>query len=46
MKNKLYYGIFLSLLALCVVFTAVHVIYLFNAYPDSSIIYFISKEWW
>lgn len=46
MKNKLFYIVLLSLLAVCVAITVAHVIYLFTVYPNSSIIYYISKEWW
>lgn len=46
MTDKTYKRILIALLAACVVFTVVHAVYAVLAYPNSSIIHYVSKEWW
>lgn len=46
MKNRLFYGILLTVTVLCLALTAAHFIYAINAYQHCSIIYFIGKELW
>ena len=46
MNNKLFYRIFLSLLAVALILTVVHAVYILYAYQHASIIYFIGKELW
>ncbi len=46
MKQKTFAAVILTVTALCVIFTLLHVIYAYNAYNHCSIIYFIAKELW
>ncbi|MBQ3003593.1 MAG: hypothetical protein IJD82_07670 [Clostridia bacterium] len=46
MKTKLFQRVMIAVLALCLLLTAVHVIYAVYAYQHGSIIYFIAKELW
>jgi len=46
MKQKTFYIILFTVLALCVALTVAHLIYDVYAYNRCSIIYFVSKELW
>ena len=46
MKIRTFYIILAALLIVCAGLTVAHLIYDSNAYQQSSIIYFISKEMW
>lgn len=46
MNDKLFSRLLIAVLAVCLVLTVAHVIYAICAYQNSSIIYFISQEWW
>ncbi len=46
MKEKTYRSILTMVVLLGVVATLALCIYTFCVYPDSSLIAFISKEWW
>lgn len=46
MKDKTFRRILWITLAVLVILTAVHMAYVINAYQNSSIIYFVSKELW
>ena len=46
MKDKLFYGILFTLIGIGTLITLSHVAYMIYAYPNSSIIYFVSKELW
>lgn len=46
MKNRTFRIVLLLTLALLVILTVVHMVYIAEAYGNSSIIHFISKELW
>lgn len=46
MKTSTFNKILIALLAVCILLTAVHVIYAIWAYQHCSIIYFIGRELW
>ena len=46
MKDKLYNRILMAIVIMGVLITLAHVGYMIYAYPNSSIIYFVSKELW
>ena len=46
MTNKRFYAVLFSVLALCLIATAAHLIWAVYAYQHCSIIYFIGKELW
>ena len=46
MKDKVFYGVLFALLGIGVLVTLAHLAYMLYAYPNSSIIYFVSKELW
>lgn len=46
MKTNTFLKILLVVLIVCLILTAVHIIYSFYAYEHASIIYFIAKELW
>ncbi len=46
MSDKTYLRVLIALLAFCFVFTALHLGYIVYAYNNSSIIYYISQEFW
>ncbi len=46
MKEKTFWILLFSVLALCLVLTVAHFIYAIYAYEHCSIIYFIGKELW
>jgi len=46
MKEKTFYIILFSVLAVCLILTAAHFLYAIYAYQHCSIIYFIGKELW
>lgn len=46
MKAKTFFIIFAAVLTACAGLTAAHLIYDYNAYQHSSIIYFIAEEMW
>lgn len=46
MKDKYFRIALYSMLSLCIILTAIHLIYIIMSYQQSSIIYFISKELW
>ena len=46
MKNTTFYRILFALVALGMIATAALVIYTIYIYPNSSLIAFISREWW
>ncbi len=46
MKKSTYKKILWIILAVCLALTIAHAIYAICAYQNTSIIHFISKEWW
>jgi len=46
MSDKLFYRLLFAVVAVGVVLTLAHAAYMIYAYPNSSIIYFVSKELW
>ena len=46
MKKNVFKIVLIAVVALCVILTAIHLIYDIIAYQHCSIIYFISKELW
>ena len=47
MKEKTFLTLLYTIVALGVILTVAHAIYAINAYGNSSIIHFVSKElWW
>lgn len=46
MKDRTFYIILLSVIAVCLLLTVAHFIYTIYAYQHCSIIYFIGKELW
>ena len=46
MKQKTYYNILITIVAICLILTVAHLIYAIDAYQHCSIIYFIAKELW
>ena len=46
MTDSVFIKIFLAVLAVCLLTTAVHAIYAIDAYQRCSIIYFIGEELW
>ncbi len=46
MANRTFIKILIALVALGVVLTVAHLIYIINAYQHCSIIYFIAEELW
>lgn len=46
MKDKVYIKILVAIVTICLALTIAHTIYAVYAYQNSSIIYFITKEWW
>lgn len=46
MKDRTFYIILLSVIAVCLLLTVAHFIYAVYAYQHCSIIYFIGKELW
>lgn len=46
MKDKHFYVLLFALIGIGALLTLSHVAYMVYAYPNSSIIYFVSKELW
>ncbi len=46
MSDKTFIKILIAVLAVGVLLTGLHMAYIVYAYEHSSIIYFISQEWW
>ncbi len=46
MNDKTFRILLISLGAICLLLTVAHMIYGALAYPNSSVIQFILKEWW
>ena len=46
MNNKLYFILLSIITSLCIISTALLVIYTIYVYKNASIIAFISNEWW
>ncbi len=46
MRDKTFWTVLCSVIALCLVLTIAHFIYAIYAYQHCSIIYFIGKELW
>lgn len=46
MKDKVFYSLLFVLLGTGILVTLSHLAYMLYAYPNSSIIYFVSKELW
>lgn len=46
MKSKVFYGVLIAVVSVCLILTVAHLIYAVNAYQHCSIIYFIAKELW
>lgn len=46
MSDKTFMRILIAVLAVGVLLTGLHMAYVVHAYRNSSIIYFISQEWW
>ena len=46
MSDKIFYRLLAAAIAVCIIATAVHLIWAIDAYQSCSIIYFIGKELW
>ncbi len=46
MRDKIFFRLLAVVLAVCIIATAVHLIWAIHAYQNCSIIYFIGKELW
>ncbi|WP_155838953.1 hypothetical protein [Butyrivibrio sp. LB2008] len=46
MSDKKFFGMLFAVIAVGLLITAAHAAYVYYAYTNSSIIYFISKELW
>ena len=46
MSDKLFYRLLFAVVVVGTVITLAHAAYMVYAYPNSSIIYFVSKELW
>lgn len=46
MSNKKFYTILIAVIAVGMIATVAHAIYIYNAYVNTSIIHFVSQEEW
>nr|MBQ4320472.1 hypothetical protein [Clostridia bacterium] len=46
MKDRIFIIVLITIVALCLILTAAHMIWAVDAYRHCSIIYFIAKELW